>query len=49
MSVAATPLAPASGSVGPVYKKLVVEPFDFTVPRTGGVLTGQNSDLRRIT
>ncbi len=35
-SIAATPFALASGTPGPVYKKLVVEPFNFTVRRPLG-------------
>lgn len=36
MSILATPVALASGSTGPVYEKLVVEPFNFTVRRPLG-------------
>jgi hypothetical protein len=36
MSIIATPLALASGSTGPLYERLVVEPFDFTVCRPLG-------------
>ena len=36
IGIAATPFAVASGSTGTVYKKLVVEPFNFTVRRPLG-------------
>jgi hypothetical protein len=36
MSIIATPLALASGTIGPLYERLVVEPFDFTICRPLG-------------
>ena len=38
VSIVATPFALASGTTGPVYERLVVEPFDFTVCRPLGAL-----------
>ncbi len=36
LSIIATPFALASGTTGPLYERLVVEPFDFTVCRPLG-------------
>lgn len=36
LSVVATPFAVATGTTGTVYKRLVVEPYDFTVCRPLG-------------
>ncbi len=36
LSIIATPFALVSGTTGPVYERLVVEPFDFTVCRPLG-------------
>ena len=35
-SIVATPFALASGTTGPLYERLVVEPFDFTIRRPLG-------------
>jgi hypothetical protein len=35
-SIVATPFALASGTVGPLYERLVVEPFDFAIRRPLG-------------
>ena len=36
LSILATPFAAVSGTTGPVYERLVIEPFDFTVRRPLG-------------
>jgi hypothetical protein len=36
VSLLATPFALASGSTGPVYERLVVEPYEFTLCRPLG-------------
>jgi hypothetical protein len=36
LSIIATPFGLASGSTGPLYERLVVEPFNFTIRRPLG-------------